>query len=245
MEDGELRFMMFLAQCAHDFTVQYGLAMSLFLAGLVGGFSHCAWMCGPFVIAQIGEKQEVSKLRGALLIPYHFGRMTTYVLMGLLLSTVFNIVFVFSDIKTLISVPFLVIAGVVFLVTAFPRLAQVFPWVEKMAIRVPYQWLNRSVSKIMKSQSLWSRYLLGILLGFMPCGLVVSALMASSTAPSVSESAFAMIMFTIGTMPALILVALGGQAFKYKYPKASLYLSRGGMVLSSFWLFMLAGVMVF
>ncbi|MBL8834241.1 MAG: sulfite exporter TauE/SafE family protein, partial [Rhodospirillales bacterium] len=29
-----------------------GLAFAMLLAGLAGGFAHCAGMCGPFVVAQ-------------------------------------------------------------------------------------------------------------------------------------------------------------------------------------------------
>ncbi len=237
--------MSFLAQCAHDFTISYGLALSLFLAGLVGGFTHCTWMCGPFVIAQMGGDGQVTKARSFLLLPYHFGRMTTYVMLAVIVSTFLNIVFVFSNLKALISVPFLVLAGVVFLGTAFPQVAQFFPWVAKIRISVPYQWVSRGVSRLSARDSVLARYFLGILLGFMPCGLVVSAIMASATAANVLETGISMILFTIGTIPALILVALGGQAFKYKYPKMSIYLSRGGMMVSGIWLFILAGVMVF
>ena len=64
---------------------------ALFLAGLVGSLTHCAGMCGPFVLTQVGagletvpaaKMTEWTRLRGALLIPYHLGRFTTYVLLG-------------------------------------------------------------------------------------------------------------------------------------------------------------------
>ena len=54
-----------------------------------------------------------------------------------------------------------------------------------------------------------------------------------------------MSLFTIGTMPALILIALGGQGLKYKFPLAFARLSKGAMVVSGLWLFTLAGVMMF
>ena len=90
-----------------------------------------------------------------------------------------------------------------------------------------------------------ARYFLGILLGFMPCGLVISALLASASATSVFQAAISMSLFTIGTMPALILIALGGQGLKYKFPLAFARLSKGAMVVSGLWLFTLAGVMMF
>ncbi len=238
-----------LGQCLTDFTTSYGLPFSLFLGGLVGGFSHCAWMCAPFVLAQNDDGPNdgvgLRKMKSALLLPYHLGRMTTYVMLAVLVSAVINLAFVFSDLKLLISAPLLVLAGVMFLVSAFPNLSRVFPWVAKVQLAVPYRWISRPVAKLTQSSHVLARYGLGLLLGFMPCALVVSALMASATASNVWASAAAMGAFTLGTMPALMIVSFGGLAFKNKYPKANIYVSRGGMVVSSLWLFVLAGTMVF
>ena len=68
-----------------------GVLLSLFLAGLTGGFSHCVGMCAPFVMAQVTsnmaqvpakEMHRLTRLKGAALIPYHLGRMTTYSMLG-------------------------------------------------------------------------------------------------------------------------------------------------------------------
>ncbi len=233
-----------LGQCIESFTSSYGLPASLFIGGLVGGFSHCTWMCGSFVIAQAGNNgSPVFKISPNLLIPYHLGRMTTYVLLAILVSSIVNLAFVFSDLKAIISAPLLITAGLIFLVSAFPKLSNIFPWVLKIKVGVSYKYLSGFVSKLSARSGILGRYFLGVLLGFMPCGLVISALMASTSAPSVFQAAIAMGAFTIGTIPALIIVALGGQGFKYRYPRASIYVSRGGMVVSSIWLFAIAGMM--
>tara|TARA_R110002095_G_scaffold211534_1_gene199793 strand:- start:2972 stop:3679 length:708 start_codon:yes stop_codon:yes gene_type:complete len=235
---------MLLGQCIQDFTSSYGLPFSLFLAGLVGGVSHCAWMCSPFVVAQTNHQARQS-FASKLLLPYHFGRMTTYVFLAIMVSSVINLVFVFSNLKLLISAPLLMTAGFIFIVSAFPKLLEIFPWVLKIKAGVPYKYIRGLISKTSHIKGMTGRYFLGILLGFMPCGLVVSALLASATAPSVFQSALAMGAFALGTIPALLMVSLGGYAFKYKYPKASIYVSRGGMVVSAIWLFTLAGTMIF
>ena len=73
----------------------FGLPAALFLGGLVGSLSHCALMCGPFVLAQVtarlesgvmgsgmGAGGELVRLAGAALVPYHLGRITTYTALG-------------------------------------------------------------------------------------------------------------------------------------------------------------------
>lgn len=236
---------MFIGQCIHDVTASYGLVISLFLAGLVGGVTHCAGMCSPFVLAQVDDKPKLHKLRSTLLIPYHLGRMTTYVGLAVLVSSVLNLVFVFSNLKVIIAAPMLVLAGVIFLISAFPRLSVVFPWVMRIQIAAPYRLITHLSSNLMNNPNILKRYGLGVLLGFMPCGLVVSALLASATAPNVLYAALAMAAFTMGTMPALILVAFGGLVLKKKHPKAAARITQGAMVISSLWLFVIAGTMVF
>ena len=64
------------------------LLISLLLLALVGSFSHCTFMCGPFVMAQIGKMDntapasEWQRLKNASLLPYHLGRISTYSLLG-------------------------------------------------------------------------------------------------------------------------------------------------------------------
>lgn len=237
--------MLSIGQCIHDVAVSHGLIISLFLAGAVGGVTHCAGMCSPFVLAQVGNEPQLRKLSTSLLLPYHFGRMTTYVMLAVLVSSVVNLAFVFSGLKTLIAVPMLVLAAVIFLISAFPRMSVVFPWVSGGASFAPYKLISGFSARLMDNPGVVKRYGLGVLLGFMPCGLVASALLASATAPNVAHAAMAMAAFTLGTVPALVLVAFGGGALKYKYPKASLRMSQGAMVISSFWLFAIAASMIF
>lgn len=235
---------MIFAQCFHDITLSHGLVLSLFLAGLVGSFTHCAGMCSPFILAQTDNNPKIHKLGAALLLPYHLGRITTYVVLAILISSLINMAFVFSDIKTLIAVPMLVLAAVIFLISAFPGLSAIFPWATRIQIAVPYKFMTRLSSRLMTNPNILKRYGLGILLGFMPCGLVISALLASATASNVLHAALTMMAFGLGTMPALVLVAFGGQALKSKFPRASVRISQGAMVISSLWLFALAGIMI-
>lgn len=235
---------MTIGQCIHEFSTSYGLPFSLFLAGLMGGFTHCVGMCSPFVMAQTKNHVSLGRLRSVLLLPYHMGRMTTYVVMAVLINSLINIAFVFSDMKTLVAVPMLVLAAVIFMVSAFPRLASLFPWAADIKMGVPYRFIAKTSEKLMKAQGIFGRYILGMLLGFMPCGMVVSALLASASAQDALHAGFSMAAFAIGTMPALILVSVGGSTLKHKYPALANRASQGAMVLSSLWLLALAGIMI-
>jgi len=241
---------MFIAQCISDFSVSYGLPFSLLLAGLVGGFTHCVGMCTPFVLAQAkGDSSQthfgMKRLASSLLLPYHLGRLTTYVLLAVLLSSFINIAFLYSETRIILTVPLLMLAAVLFLVTAFPSLGKLFPWAIKLQVAQPLSFITSLTAKLINNPNVLQRYTLGVLLGFMPCGMVVAALLAASTAPTSLQAGFAMATFAVGTMPALMLVGLGGNVFQRAYPKFSARLSQGAMVISSLWLFALAGIMIF
>ena len=69
----------------------WGIVGALLIAGLAGGAAHCAGMCGPFVLAQTAGRLaavpvekfgRLTRLGGALLLPYHAGRMVTYAGLG-------------------------------------------------------------------------------------------------------------------------------------------------------------------
>ncbi len=237
------------AQCVHDITMSHGLVISMFLAGLVGGVTHCVGMCSPFVLAQLDnngivDKTKIKRLRSSLLLPYHMGRLTTYIIMALLLSSIINLAFIYSDLRALVAAPMLVLAAIIFLVSAFPKLATLFPWAANIKVSFFYKFISNIYYKFNDNNSVVSRYFLGVLLGFIPCGLVVSALLASASAPDILQTGLSMAAFAIGTMPALFIVALGGQTVKNKYPKTMIYISKTAMVLSSLWLFILAGQMI-
>lgn len=237
---------MMFAQCISDFTASHGLPVSLFLAGLMGGFTHCAGMCAPFVLAQSSDqKLGLKRLGSSLLIPYHLGRLTTYVALALILSTIVNLAYLFSPEKALISAPLLMLAGVLFLISAFPNVSVLFPWAVQLRIVRPFKFITKFSGKLMGSQSAFGRYALGVLLGFMPCGLVISALLAAGSTGSMLDAGMAMAAFALGTMPALMVIGLGANTLKYKYPKVQARLSQGAMLISSMWLFTLAGTLIF
>ncbi len=236
--------MVALAECIHNISMLHALPVSLLLAGLVGSATHCVGMCSPFVLAQVGDKVELRRPAKALLLPYHLGRMTTYVAFAVAVHSIINMAFLFSGAKALIAAPMLVMAAVLFLVSAFPALGRVFPWLDNLRVPEFMARIVTAASGMIKREGIISRYTLGVLLGFMPCGLVIAALMAAATAESAMQAAIAMAFFTIGTMPALILVAFGGGLIKERFPKTSKRFSQGALVLSSLWLLTLASTMI-
>lgn len=239
----------FLAQCQATALQHSGLTAALFFAGLVGGFTHCAGMCGPFVMGQAASKLEAipaasmrewRRLSGAALAPYHLGRMTTYTLLGIiaaLLSAQIKIYPIFP----LISAALLSIAAIFFIgssVKGLP-LSRLIHWLEK------HVTLSRHVLELARpffnQPTGWNGYVLGLLLGFMPCGMVFAALMSVAATGDPMGAALGMTAFSIGTVPALFLIGLGARFLFRRNLDMLRPVARGVMAANSIVLLIMAG----
>jgi hypothetical protein len=182
-----------------------GLPISLFVVGLAGSVTHCAGMCGPFVLSQVmadagqagqGGYGEWQRLRGAALLPYQLGRLTTYTLLGAVAG---GATAIFAT-----SGSFNLLAGVLLLVAAAVMATQAFG-LAFGALPVA-GGLSRLAAPLVASNAPGARFVLGILLGFLPCGLLYGAIAAAAGSGSVATGALTMAAFALGTIPMLVLV---------------------------------------
>lgn len=241
--------------CLHDIGASgMPLAVALFVAGLAGGVTHCAGMCGPFVLAQAGQGRDFGKirdggwrlerLRSYMLLPYHLGRITTYVALAYAFSSFAGFVFINSPARGVLSALMLGMAGALFLVNAVPAMAAAFPWLLRIHNIVPLRLISKVSAPLLRGQGVMHRYLLGILLGFMPCGLVMASLLAASSAQTPWQAAAAMAAFGAGTVPALAAVAAGGGLLRGRWPAAAPYFSALFVMASGASLIFIAGTLV-
>jgi len=201
------------------------LMLALFLAGLTGGLTHCAGMCGSFVLAQVGSNLSRvpaagfniwARLRGALLLPYHLGRMTTYVAFGMAAGGLVGAFAELTAFKGLQSALLLVAAALFLLQLA----AELVPLVLRGRhlpgfapggrLGAVGAALSRLVAPYFADPRGWRGYVLGVALGFLPCGLIYSAVAAAAGGGSVPAGGLAMAAFVAGTALALMLVGYGG-----------------------------------
>lgn len=206
-----------LHQCRVAVDGEGGLLASLALAGLVGGVSHCAGMCGPFVLSQVAARLEGTsaarmtewhRLAGAALLPYHCGRATTYAGLGAI-SALFAGSLIEGQGLHWLSAALLLFAALFMLAMAVPAL-------KRLAGQTSggEGWWSRLLGAVARPlfarPTGWRGYLLGVLLGFIPCGLVYGAAAAAAATGSAVIGALAMLAFTTGTLPSLLAVGLVG-----------------------------------
>lgn len=234
----------YLSNCLHDLTALGpggvpAVMAALFLAGLAGGATHCAGMCGPFVIAQAAAVADraagggmLARLSGAALAPYHLGRMLGYGLLGAVAGGLAGVVALGSGFRFLLA-GLLALAALLMFAQASARVAALLPRLP--APRLPAALQGR-LGGLLAAPTGLRGVALGLMLSALPCGLLYGALAGAAATGSALGGALVMAAFAAGTVPALVGVALLGRFFGRR--------AGPGMRLAGAALFALNGVML-
>ncbi|NOR55157.1 MAG: sulfite exporter TauE/SafE family protein [Sulfurovum sp.] len=168
----------------------------------LGSVGHCIGMCGGIVVAYSSSKidQKSSYLRQtASHLAYNFGRVTTYAILGAFFGYVGQVLAFTPTTKGILFT----ITGLLMILAGLSLLGKI-KFLNSAEWSVSkYAWFQKSFKKLMSSSSYRSFYLLGMLNGIIPCGLVYSfAIFAASTANPLA-GALVMATFGLATIPAL------------------------------------------
>jgi uncharacterized protein len=232
--------------CTRDSALQGGLLLGLFAAGAAGSVVHCGPMCGVFVLGQVSERMarlpsgrlcERQRISSGLLLPYHLGRLTTYAGLGALAA---GSVAVFGRLSWFgsVSAVLLTIAALLFLAQALGRFV---PAMGELG-RPPRFWgrLIGIFAWRIPRGSLFGGYLLGVTLGFLPCGFLYAALTAAAAAARPAIGAMAMVAFGSGTAPVLMVIGVAGHAAGRRFSHGVMVAAPVVMVLNAMLLLALA-----
>ena len=195
--------------------------MSLFLTALVMGLfsgGHCLGMCGPLVLAlPVSERGFTSALAARVL--YNAGRIFTYALLGAVVGGLGSAVQLkgFQKYLSYAAGSMLILIS---LLQLAPALQLHFLSRMQMAVR---NLLTRAASKAGPGKFT----LLGVANGFLPCGMVAMALMASLAAGSLKDGVLYMLFFGLGSFPLMLAASLFGVYLK---PKLRGFLTVAGPV---------------
>lgn len=183
------------------------ILMSALVLGFFGSV-HCLGMCGG-IAGALGQalperSATVDLLRAGL---YSFGRITSYGVAGAgagLLGQSFSQM-------TGLSISLRVLAGL--LILAFGL--HVAGWwnglaaIERVGL-VAWRRLAPLTRRVGRPDRVWKIFALGMLWGWLPCGLVYSAILGAAASGSAALGAAFMLCFGLGTLPALLAASAFG-----------------------------------
>ncbi len=180
---------------------------AIFLIGFLSSFSHCYGMCGGFVIAYAVKVPEHTKwFSWKRLIPhllYNGGRIMTYTFLGAWLGLLGGSVrFALQDYQSVVFI----LAGIVMILVGLDLSGLV-------SISSPrfLPGLNRYttfVGSLIRKINYRNLFLYGLVLGFIPCGLVYVAGAQAAATGNPLEGMIIMAIFGLGTLPALFILGL-------------------------------------
>ncbi len=182
------------------------IGLSAFLMGLLGS-GHCAGMCGGISGAYSLQIHHKTLLNSALvLITYNFGRASSYAVAGAAAGTIGFLIGDLIDIHAWSKV-LRVTAGAFILVIGLCLVFRLkLPLVNKHIGQPLWQKVISPLIKYFSSEkNLKNTYIAGLLWGWLPCGLVYSALLLALSSGSTLNGAIVMLCFALGTLPALLL----------------------------------------
>lgn len=162
------------------------------IMGIAGSF-HCAGMCGPILIALNAGNKGFNLFSGRVV--YHGGRISMYIIMGILAGAVGKILNINGFQKQSA-----IVAGIVMIVLV---IVIYFKPSKMQFVTIYSSGLKNIFRKYFGSKSMIALFLLGSANGLLPCGLVYMAMAGSIAAGSIVNSAIYMFLFGLGTLPML------------------------------------------
>ncbi len=177
-----------------------------FALGLLGS-GHCVAMCGGIATAlEAAAAPEVP--RGALRAGYQAGRLSGYAAAGALAGGVGAGLFAVAEGQAALAVSRMFAAAMLLLLGLYLSGAWRGPLaaLERAGLRL-WQAVAPLRRRLLPVRGPGGAWRMGLLWGFLPCGLVYSALALALAAGSAGGGALTMLAFGAGTLPAVLLVS--------------------------------------
>ncbi len=183
--------------------------LSAIAIGFMGSF-HCVAMCGPIVLAFSGSSSSTTSYLFSRGI-YNLGRIVTYAILGLIAGFLGHM-FLIAGFQKSVSI------GVGIFILLSVLVVNYLPGVKatsKYTLRLN-TFLRRLFSDVLKKRSKASLFVGGLANGILPCGFVYFAMAGAAITQMPLHGALYMIMFGLGTVPAMMLVAVFGKVASIK-----------------------------
>ena len=200
---------------------------AVFLTGLLGGV-HCAGMCGGIIAALSGQ---AGGRRLPLHLAYNGGRVLSYALAGALAGAAGSLGLLLDGVLP-VQLALYVLANVMLIGLGLylAGVSSVVAWIERlgMALWRRIQPLTRS---LLPADTLPRALGLGLLWGWLPCGLVYAVLTTALLTGDALDGAAIMAAFGLGTLPNLLLAGLALRRVTAATRARPLRVAAGGLVL--------------
>jgi len=206
------------------------ILLSAFTLGFLGS-THCLGMCGGLASALgLNTQQTRARPLPSLLLAYNAGRIFSYCIAGLIVGLagfwLSQQLAAFTLLRYLASM-MLIMMGL-YLAQWFNGMA----FTEKLGSKL-WPFIQPLGKRFMPVKSIRDAIGIGMVWGWLPCGLVYSALIWASLEASISGSILIMLFFGLGTLPAMLSSGYFAQSLN-KFIKQNWFRSSAGLMMIFF-----------
>lgn len=209
--------------CLADTKMGYGM---MFVIGLLTSV-HCIAMCGGINLSQclsVSDDQvdETCKKKTKVrisqpVILYNVGRVVSYTAIGFLLGLIgmglsgngnsgMGISVTLQGMLKIIAGIFMVIMGI--------NMLGIFPWLRRWNLHMPNGFARKIHAQKQKNRQ---PFVIGLLNGLMPCGPLQSMQIVALASGNPFAGAFAMFLFSLGTVPLMLGLGFLASALSKKF----------------------------
>ncbi len=224
-----------------------------FITGLLGGV-HCVGMCGgivaalslganpsgtvTFVGSSTNQHLETPKVHSkfVILLGYNLGRIAGYVTAGAIVAGLSAALVDLTGVDTVKQV--LAVVASLFMIALGLYLAGLWQGLAKIEVMGSGIWkrIQPLTKRFMPVRTIQQAIPLGFLWGWLPCGLVYTALTWTLSASSALDGGLIMLAFGLGTLPNLLAMGILAE-------RLSRFVSNPNVRLASGLLVVLLGVL--
>jgi uncharacterized protein len=183
-----------------------------FVTGLISSFGHCLGMCGGIVGIYSARQAALPSASGSQpgllarvvsFLPLHLGRITTYTFFGALIGLAGSLLDQVSGMLGWQGA-FSVLVGLAMLLVSLSLMGVLPPIEMALASMTGGNSPMGRMRGLFGKRSFLATLTLGILWGFLPCGLVFAMLVLAARTQTILGGALTMLAFGLGTIPTLL-----------------------------------------
>lgn len=202
--------------------------LTLFLLGFFGG-GHCVGMCGGLSSA-FALQLPPGLNRAGLIVLLNLGRISSYVFIGLLVGAIGQIGISLDQTRWLQNgLYFSANLLLLFLGLYLAGISSLATRIESIG-RPVWKRLNPLLNRLLPIQSVPACFGVGMLWGWLPCGLVYSASLYALGSGNALEGGLYMLAFALGTLPNLLAMGLFAVQLKNFLQQKTVRLAAGLLV---------------
>jgi|GEM_PF-3689000 len=201
------------------------IILSVFITGLIGGFAHCYFMCGPLVFSYSSKDTEFidknrftkTEKKAYLFLSnflFTFGRIAGYGITGFIAGASGSFILLMAKTSVFRGV-FEMLIGLTLALMALsfaPFIKLNFHPEKLMTVFSPLYL--KVINYQSKKHVLFSRFIFGIMIGFLPCMLSLTVAITAAGTMSAFYGMLVMVVFAFGTaIPLNAFALLSGRLY--------------------------------